>query len=146
MDNIRSAQPKDISRIAEIEIFNYRLYFYPIFKDDGYYFEELNVLAKAEQLRGLLDGVYVYDDGAVKGFARIVGDELEKLFVEPVLHGNGIGARLLEFAAERGTRQLWALEKNERAINFYRRHGFSVSDEKKYEEGTTEILVKLVRV
>ena len=29
---IRKADSNDLSRIAETEIFNYRLYFYPIFK------------------------------------------------------------------------------------------------------------------
>ena len=40
---IRKATIEDLSRIAEIQIFNYRLYFYPIFKADKYYFEELQV-------------------------------------------------------------------------------------------------------
>ena len=40
--NLRQAEPRDFSRPAEIELFNYRLNFYPIFKDDGYYFGELN--------------------------------------------------------------------------------------------------------
>ena len=40
---------------------------------------------------------------------------------------------------------LWALEKNIRAIKFYQRHGFSLTNEKKYEEGTDEYLVKLIR-
>ena len=31
MNNIRKAEYNDLCRIAEIEIFNYRLYFYPIF-------------------------------------------------------------------------------------------------------------------
>lgn len=40
---------------------------------------------------------------------------------------------------------LWALEKNVNAIRFYKRHGFIVSDEKKFEEDTIEYLVKLKR-
>ena len=38
---IRKATEKDLARIAEIQIFNYRMYFYPIFQADEYYFEEL---------------------------------------------------------------------------------------------------------
>ena len=34
MNNIRQATPEDIARVAEIEIFNYRLNFYPIFLCD----------------------------------------------------------------------------------------------------------------
>lgn len=40
---------------------------------------------------------------------------------------------------------LWALEKNVRAISFYERPGFRVTDDKKYEEGKTEYLVRLER-
>ena len=40
---IRKANDKDLARIAEILIFNYRLYFYPIFQSDEYYFDELQV-------------------------------------------------------------------------------------------------------
>ena len=47
------------------------------------------------------------------------------------------------FAAARGCRFLWALEKNERALRFYERHGFTDTGERKYEDGTTEYLVKL---
>ena len=36
--SIRKATINDINRIAEIEIFNYRLNFYPIFKSDNFYF------------------------------------------------------------------------------------------------------------
>ena len=38
MKNIRKATQKDLARIAEIEVFNYRLNFYPIFKDDDFLF------------------------------------------------------------------------------------------------------------
>ena len=41
MKCIRQATAADLPRIAEIEIFNYRLNFYPIFRDDDYYFNEL---------------------------------------------------------------------------------------------------------
>ena len=40
---IRKAEKTDLSRIAEIQIFNYRLCFYPIFHNDEYYFAELRV-------------------------------------------------------------------------------------------------------
>lgn len=140
---------EDASRLAEIEIFNYRLYFYPIFKSDKYYFDELQVLPAAQALMEdaeTLKNTYVYDNGVIKGFIRIRGKEVEKLFVEPVLQGSSIGAKLLEYAIEqRGVTYLWALEKNERAIRFYKRHGFRVTEEKKFEEGTTEYLVRLER-
>ena len=146
---IRPAAAKDFARLAEIEIFNYRLFFYPIFKNDEFYFDELqvpSVLAQYHQDASALSEVFVYDDGVVKGFIRISGTEIKKLFVEPALQGQGIGATLLAFAIE--TRQcasLWALEKNTRALAFYKRHGFSITTERKNEEDTDEYLVRLVR-
>lgn len=40
---------------------------------------------------------------------------------------------------------LWALEKNARAVSFYKRYGFQVTGAKKFEEDTTETLVRLER-
>ena len=70
-------------------------------------------------------------------------DEIVKLFVEPALQNNGVGAKLLDFAKQQGGKFLWALEKNTDAIRFYQRHGFKLTGEKKFEEDTTEYLVKM---
>ena len=144
MNHIRKAVQSDAARLAEIEIFNYRLNFYPIFRSDEFYFGDLQVpsLMRAYEDPALLNNTFVYDDGVVKA----MGGELEKLFVEPVLQGEGIGAALLQYAVqELGARTLWALEKNTRAIAFYQRHGFARTGEKKLEEDTEEYLIKLSR-
>lgn len=147
--NIRQAKTEDLARIAEIEIFNYRLNFYPIFRNDEFYFQELqvpNLIQNYLQAEDVLDNTYVYDDGVVKGFIRLAGQEVKKLFVEPVLQGKGIGAELLAFAIkEKNVHFLWALEKNTRAIVFYKRHGFHITNDKKFEEDTEEYLVRLER-
>lgn len=144
---IRQATASDAFRIAEIEVFSYRLSFYPIFKNDKFYFEELQVSKEAEKLLAdeeILQSTYVYDDGVVKGFIIIDGGEVWKLFVEPALQGQSIGAELLEYAKEvHSVNSLWVLEKNVRAIKFYRKHGFCATEEKIYEEGTTEYLVRM---
>lgn len=143
---IRPAAEADLGRIAEIEIFNYRLNFYPIFRDDEFYFRDLQVSNRSSSLHRFLDELWVYDDGVVKGFIRVHGQELCKLFVEPVLQSQGIGAALLAHAADAlGVRHLWALEKNTRAIVFYQRHGFRLTDQCRLEEGTTEYLVRMER-
>ena len=146
MKNIRRAKAKDFERISEIEIFNYRLNFYPIFKDDEFYFSELSVSKKAKEYLPEAEKFFVYDDGAIKGFVMVEGKQVKKLFVEPVLQGNSIGAKLLDFAVfEKGADFLWALEKNKRAITFYERRGFCLSGERKLEEGTEEYLVEMKR-
>ena len=144
---IRKAKLDDLARIAEIEVFNYRLNFYPIFKDDAFYFEEMQVLNVTQTNKSHMDQLWIYDDnGIVKGFLWVDDKQIKKLFVEPVLQSQGIGAKLLEHAvSELGATYLWALEKNTRAIAFYKRHGFLVTDEKMFEEDTTEYLVKLTR-
>ena len=143
---IRKAGINDLSRIAEIQVFNYRLYFYPIFKSDEYYFDELRVPSIMQKYETDLDSLYVYDDGVVKGFIKIEGTYIARLFVEPVLQNAAIGSRLLEYAVrEHGADHLWALEKNVNAIRFYERNGFVATGERKLEEGTAEYLVLLRR-
>ena len=141
---VRKANMNDLSRIAEIQVFNYRLFFYPIFKSDDYYFNELSVPSLVKKYESGLDSLYVYDDGVVKGFIKIEGSYIARLFVEPVLQNASIGSQLLEYAIkEHNADHLWALEKNSRAIRFYERHGFTVTGEKKPEDGTSEYLVLL---
>ena len=76
MENIRKALPEDLERISEIEIFNYRLNFYPVFKDDGFYFSELSVSKKAKEYEAEAEKFFVYDDGAIKGFIMVDGKEI----------------------------------------------------------------------
>ena len=143
-DFVRKANREDLSRIAEILVFNYRLFFYPIFKSDEYYFDELSVPSLMKEFESALDSLYVYDDGVVKGFIKIEGTYIARLFVEPVLQNGSIGSRLLEYAMkEHHADHLWALEKNTKAIRFYERHGFTATGEKKLEDDTTEYLVFL---
>ena len=144
MNYIRQAVVDDLGRIAEIFVFNYRLNFYPIFQEDTFYFEELTVSNLIESFAKELDSIWVYDDGVVKGFIQIQKQEVKRLFVEPVLQGKAIGTELLEYGiAEKDANHLWTLEKNIKAIAFYKRHGFNMTNEKKYEEDTTEFLVRM---
>ncbi len=147
--HIRPARAEDLNRIAEIEIFNYRLNFYPIFRSDAYYFGEKtvpNLLAFYANEPGIVEHTAVYDDGVVKGFVRVNGDVIEKLFVEPVLQNRGIGDALFRYAVETlGGRRLWVLEKNPRAIRFYERHGFHLTERKKRVDDTNAFLICMER-
>lgn len=147
--HIRKATEQDLCRLAEIEIFNYRMNFYPIFRSDWFYFKELQVTALMEQYRqdpALLEKTYVYDDGVVKAMICADEERISKFFVEPVLQNQGIGSQLLQYVLEHTTASyLWVLEKNLNAIRFYERHGFHLTDEKIFEDDTTEYLIKMTR-
>ena len=146
MNYRRQATVDDLVRIAEIFVFNYRLNFYPIFQEDTFYFEDLTVFNMVESFAKELDSIWVYDDGVVKGFIQIEKREVRRLFVEPTLQGKSIGADLLEYGiAEKDVDFLWVLEKNIKAIVFYKKHGFDTTNKKKYEEDTIEFLVRMER-
>lgn len=145
---IRKAKKEDLSRIAEIFVFNNRINYFPIFQDAGYSFGELQVVSVIDRYFSrdeVLRDIYVYDDGLVKGFLLLEGTEIGKLYVEPCFQSQHIGQALIRFAIDRGAELVWTLEKNTRAIAFYARHGFRPTGEKKFEEGTTEYLVELRR-
>ena len=141
---IRQAKGSDVSRIAELIVTNYRMNFYPIFKYDKFYFDELNVLDLAKEYLddpNLLNNTYVYDDGVVKGMIRLDGDEIVKLFVEPQFQSQKIGAKLLSFATlEKGANWLWVLEQNERGIAFYKRNGFEFTGDRIIEDEWVPLL------
>ena len=147
--NIRKATEKDLSRIAEIYVFNNRMNYWPIFKDDGFSFGELQVVTMIDNYfrkDEILKNILVYDDGLIKGFIQMNGTEICKIYVDTFFHGKGLGKELIEYAIkEHNANNLWALEKNERAISFYKKHGFNLTDEKKFEEDTIEYLVRLTR-
>ena len=130
--NIRKSTVNDLSRIAEIFIFNNRINYFPIFKDEHYSFGELQVVSLVDywkQNKEVIENVYVY-----------------KLYVDPFFQNNLIGKALITFAIENyKVNYLWALEKNTKAISFYQKYGFHITKYRKFEEDTTEYLIKLER-
>lgn len=149
MSNIRKAEAKDLSRIAEILVFAKRVKYRPIFNNDDYSFNELQVvkLVEAYGKPKILDNIWVYDDGIVKGMIHIEGKEIVELYVDYFFWSQGIGAKLIEFAKEtHDARFLWVLEKNVDAIKFYEAHGFAANGKRQPEEDTPEYIVMLERV
>ena len=148
MEIIRRAKPEDLSRIAEILVFAKRMKYRSIFHNDDYSFNELQVVKLVEEYGKpeILDNIWVYDDGIVKGMIHVEGKEIVELYVDYFFWGQGIGAKLIEFAKEeRDVRFLWVLEKNTEAIQFYKTHGFNQNGKRQPEEGTTEYVVMLER-
>ena len=98
---LRKACEKDISRIAEILIFAKRVSYRPIFENDEVSFNSMQVLTEAENLKQphMLDNVFVYDDGIVRGMMKreFHGKELKlcELFIDPFFQNLGIGKKIL---------------------------------------------------
>ena len=65
-------------------------------------------------------------DGEVVGLLVLDGDDVDQLYVDPAMTGQGVGSRLLARAkAERpGGLELWTFQANAGALRFYARHGF----------------------
>ena len=71
--NIRKAEIKDLSRIAEIFVFNNRINYFPIFKDESFSFGEMQVVSLIDNYfkkQEVLNKIYVFDDGITKGFMQ----------------------------------------------------------------------------
>ena len=146
---IRRATMNDASRIAEILIFTKRMNYRRIFRNDKVSFGEMQVYPLVKQYMdnpSELDEIWVYDDEFVKGMIHISEKQILELYVDSFFENQGIGSNLIQFAIEKmGCDFLWVLEKNTDAIRFYQRYGFVFTAEKKYQEGTTEFVVKMKR-
>ena len=137
----------DLSRVAEIFVFNNRINYFPIFRDESFSFGELQVVSLVDNYfkkDEIAKNIYVFDDGLIKGFVQMDGTEICKLYVDTFFQNKGIGSELIEFVVQKfHADHLWALEKNIRAISFYQRHGFHLTGQKKFEGETTEYIVEL---
>ena len=119
---IRRATIEDASRIAEISIFTKRINYRSIFRNDKVSFGEMQVYPLADSYihdPQILQGIWVFDDGFVKGFINIEGNRIAELYVDSFFENQGIGSRLLSFAVTKGCNTLWVLEKNTDAQRFY---------------------------
>ena len=153
---LRPATAQDASRLAEIYIFAKRVAYRPIFQDDVVSFNEMQVLPLALSLRddpAAREGLYVYDDGIVRGLARmgwLTGPAGEKVFffrelyIDPCFQGQGYGSKLMEAFLDRARREgadqvfLYVLEKNTRARAMYEKYGFAPDGSRELEAGTSE--------
>jgi ribosomal protein S18 acetylase RimI-like enzyme len=88
-----------------------------------------------EQVRGwfaevlLPDGQswVAMDDGRIVAVLTLDGDDLDQLYVDPEVAGQGVGSTLVDLAKDLrpGGLALWTFQSNTRAQEFYRRHGFT---------------------
>ncbi|WP_217587165.1 N-acetyltransferase [Lentibacillus saliphilus] len=65
----------------------------------------------------------------VIGFVSMVDHYLAALFIEVAHQGEGYGRELLDYIKARTDHiQLKVYKRNQRAVNFYERHGFSIKE------------------
>lgn len=103
---------------------------------------ESNAPMVREQL--LQAEIYVYEtDGKILGFVGLQGDYLAGIFVDRHARSMGIGGQLIHYVQKiRRTLTLNAYRKNQRAMEFYLREGFSVLSEDIDEAtGETDIVL-----
>ena len=76
--------------------------------------------------------ILVYEDGGIKGFIGVVDKSyIAGLFVEKQFQSCGIGSSLIEACKTRySALTLDVYLKNERAVKFYIKHGFTIKDKK----------------
>ena len=138
---IRSLQKADINRIADIWLdTNLKAHSFI----SAQYWESNYELVKEMMSQA---EVYVYeDDKMIQGFVGISNEYIEGIFVPDEMQSCGIGKLLLDYIKDKKVSlRLNIYQKNARAISFYQRHGFHLTGQKKFEEDTTEYLVKLER-
>ncbi len=89
---------------------------------------------------------HVFDrDGRVAGFLSLIGNEVGAVFVDPHLHGQGIGRALMDHARSRRSHlELSVFEANAVGRRFYDRYGFRFVDRRVEEEtGLPELRLRL---
>ncbi|MFE6235898.1 acetyltransferase [Cellulosimicrobium sp. NPDC057862] len=87
---------------------------------------DLEVAVRDEYLAAV-DVTVAERDGRVAGFVGTVGHRVEMLFVDPDLHGQGVGRALLaEAGHDHAALEVDVNEQNPAALGFYRAQGFVV--------------------
>ena len=88
---------------------------------------------------------YVYEaGGVVTAFLCLHENSLAALFVDPAAQGRGAGRALMGHAkALRDQLRLTVYKDNQRAVDFYRKHGFeAVSEQTDQHTGHTELVME----
>ena len=123
---IRKFKIEDLDKIMEIWL-NSNIEAHP-FIDKKYWEENYSMV------RDILPTsiIYIYEEGEkILGFVGMVGNYIAGIFVDREFRSKGIGKCLLKYCKERnGVLKLNVYVKNIRAIDFYRREGFVIEDEK----------------
>jgi ribosomal protein S18 acetylase RimI-like enzyme len=93
--------------------------------------------------------VRVAETDRIVGFIAWRAGWVDHLYIDAGHRGQGIGGELLMLAmADQPALDLWAFQKNETAIAFYKRHGFQAvreTDGRENEENEPDVLMRWER-
>lgn len=106
----------------------------------------LAIVLVAEDYSGVIGFICF---GQTKGYENTSNYELSSLYVSPSKYRSGIGSTLYNECKNQLLRKkckqinLWVLDSNEQAINFYKKHGFITTGVSDTEEVGSNVLVDL---
>ncbi len=70
-----------------------------------------------------------FEDGRLRGHLALLPGWIDHLYVDPDVHGRGIGSALVRLAqGEQSELRLYTFQSNTRARALYERHGFNVEE------------------
>jgi putative acetyltransferase len=120
-EKITAVHAEEFPRLVEIWELAVRQTHHFLSESDIAYFKPL----VRDQFLYMVDLVAIRDKlQKVLGFAGVAEGKLEMLFVDPLWHGQGYGARLLRHAVENMKAHLVDVnEQNPQAVGFYQRRG-----------------------
>ena len=129
MGNIRKANKVDINRVmdiwlqANLEAHN--------FVDPSYWKDNFAVVKQEIQSA---DVFVVEVKNEIVGFAGLKEDYLAGIFFDQKVRHQGLGTELLNYLKQRYPQLILDVyQKNLAAINFYRKNGFKIIQEKEYQ-------------
>lgn len=129
MGNIRKANKVDINRVmdiwlqANLEAHN--------FVDPNYWKDNFAVVKQEIQSA---DVFVVEVKNEIVGFAGLKEDYLAGIFFDQKVRHQGLGTELLNYLKHRYPQLILDVyQKNLAAINFYRKNGFKIIQEKEYQ-------------
>lgn len=73
-------------------------------------------------------------EGKPVGFISMLGSEIGGLFLDPSMHGKGMGRQLVDFVVTlKGPLTVEVFKDNKLSLSFYERYGFTLHEESVFE-------------
>lgn len=134
---IRAYQDNDLNEVLEVW-YQASLLAHP-FLDETFLSQERENIAKVYMP---LAETWVYlRHGHLVGFISLIGHEVGAIFVDPTVHGEGIGRALMDHArALREELEVEVFKANRIGRRFYDRYGFSLEREHVHEQTGQPVL------